>query len=131
MLRRTFFILIAAALAAGGCSTLSDPSSDRGSGVIASYVAPYDQMWATLPGVLGELGLRVSSSNATEGILQIEGGGSSMSWGDSATIFVERIGTRGHTRVEVVVAGTLGVSLLAGDLPKQVHDKLAHHFRRL
>lgn len=133
MRRRLFLsgIAVLAGLTFGGCSTMSDPRADRGSGVIVSYVAPYDQMWATLPTVLNELGLKVASGNATDGILQVESGGGSMSWGDSATVFVERIGTKGHTRVEVVVRGALGVSLLASDLPKQIHDKLALHFRRL
>lgn len=133
MRRRAFLAWLAGAgaLAAAGCSTVSDPRSDRGTGVIVSYVAPYDQMWAALPVVLKELGLRVASENATEGIMHVESGGSSFSWGDSATIFVERIGTKGYTRVEVATKGTLGVNLLTGDMPKQIHDKLALQFRRL
>jgi hypothetical protein len=121
----------AGALAAGGCSTISDPRANRGTGVIVSYVAPYDQMWATLPVVLKELGLKVAGENMTEGIMRVESGGSSFSWGDGATIYVERIGTRGHTRVEVTTKGTLGVNLTVGDLAKQIHDRLALHFRRL
>jgi hypothetical protein len=133
MRRRLFLggIAVLAGLTFGGCSTMSNPRSDRGTGVIVSYVAPYDQMWATLPVVLKELGLKVANDNMTEGILQVGAGGSSFGWGDSATIFVERIGTRGHTRVEVVSGGALGVNLSIGDLPKQIHDRLALHFRRL
>lgn len=133
MRRRAFLALLAGAgaLAAGGCSTISDPRSDRGTGVMASYVAPFDQMWATLPVVLKELGLRVANSNMAEGIIQVDAGGSSLTWGDSATIFVERLGTKGFTRVEVVTGGTLGINILTSDLPKQVHDRLALHFRRL
>lgn len=133
MRKRAFLAMLAGAgaMAITGCSTISDPRADRGTGVIVSYVAPFDQMWATLPTVLQELGLKVASGNATEGILQVVGGGSSLGWGDSATLFAERIGTKGHTRVEVVVKGTLGVSLIGADLPKQIHDKIALHFRRL
>ena len=83
-----------------------------------------------MPVVLKDLGLRVVGDNMAEGIMQVEAG-SSFSWGDSATIFVERIGTRGHTRVEVATKGTLGVNLATGDLPKQIHDRLAQQFRRL
>jgi len=126
-MRRRLFLALLMFAAAAGCSTLSDPRSDRGTGVIVSYVANYEQVWATLPVVLKELGMRVSGGSATEGFLLVEGG----SWGDGATLFVERIGTRGHTRVEVVVKGTLGINIGTGDLPKQVHDKLALHFRRL
>jgi hypothetical protein len=133
MRRRAFLALLAGAgaLSAGGCSTISAPRSDRGTGVMASYVAPFDQMWATLPSVLQDLGLKVTSSNMQEGILQVEPAGSStFSWGDSATIFVERLGTKGYTRVEVAIKSTLGVNLLGGDMPKQVHDRIALHFRR-
>lgn len=133
MRRRAFLGMLAGAgvLAAAGCSTISDPRSDRGTGVIVNYVAPYDQMWATLPVVLKELGLKVASDNVTEGIIQVEADGSSFSWGDSATIFVERIGTKGYTRVEVATKSTLGVNLTIGDMPKQIHDKLAQRFKRL
>lgn len=132
MRRRAFLALVAGAgaLVAGGCSTMTNPRADRGTGVIVSYVAPYDQVWAALPVVLKDLGLRVVGDNMAEGIMQVEAG-SSFSWGDSATIFVERIGTRGHTRVEVATKGTLGVNLATGDLPKQIHDRLAQQFRRL
>lgn len=133
MRRRAFLALVAGAgaLVAGGCSTMSNPRADRGTGVIVSYVAPYDRVWGTLPVVLRELGLKVVGDNMAEGVIQVEAGGSSFSWGDSATIFVERIGTRGHTRVEVAAKGTLGVNLTTGDLPKQIHDRLAQNFRRL
>lgn len=133
MRRRAFLSMLAGAgaLAASGCSTVSDARADRGTGVIVNYVAPFDQMWATLPTVLKELRLKVAGDNMAEGILHVEEGTSTISWGDRATIFVERIGTKGHTRVEIVTKGTLGINLSITDLPKLVHDKLALHFRRL
>ena len=133
MKRRAFLGLFAAAgaLAASGCSSVSDARADRGTGVIISYAAPFDQVWSALPELLKELGLRVGNQNMAEGYMQIESSGSSYGWGDGATLFVERIGTKGNCRVEVAPKGTLGVSLSLSDLPKQIHDKLSLRFRRL
>ena len=133
MRRRVFLAMLAGtgALAVSGCSTTADARADRGTGVIVNYVAPFDQMWSALPSVLKELGLKVANDNMAEGILHVEEGTSTISWGDRATIFVERIGTRGHTRVEIVIKGTLGINLSITDLPKQVHEKLGQRFRRL
>lgn len=132
MRRRAFLAMFAGAvaLAAGGCSTSGDPLSDRGTGVIVSYAAPFEQVWGALPEILKELGIRMTAQNMAEGHMQIETGGSTYGWGDGATIFVERIGTRGNCRVEVAPRGTLGVNLSLGDWPKQVHEKLAQRFRR-
>ena len=133
MRRRAFLSMLAGAgaLAASGCSTVSDARADRGTGVIVNYVAPFDQMWSALPSVLKELGLKVASENMAEGYMLIESGGSTYGWGDSATLFVERIGTKGNCRVEVAPKGTLGVNLSLSDWPKQIHDRLAQRFKRL
>jgi hypothetical protein len=66
-----------------------------------------------------------------EGYMLIESGGSTYGWGDSATLFVERIGTKGYCRVEVAPKGTLGVNLSLSDWPKQIHERLAQRFKRL
>jgi hypothetical protein len=121
----------AGALAASGCSTVSDVRADRGTGVIVNYAAPFDQMWSALPSVLKELGLKVASENMAEGYMLIESGGSTYGWGDSAILFVERIGTKGNCRVEVAPKGTLGVNLSLSDWPKRIHDRLAQRFKRL
>lgn len=133
MRRRVFLAMLAGAgaLAAGACSTAADVRAERGKGVIVNYVAPFDQMWTALPAVLKELGLKVAGENAAEGTLLVEHGPTGFSWGEGVAIIVERIGTRGHTRVEVVSRGALGVNLTITDWAKQIHDKLAQHFRRL
>ena len=130
MNRRAFLAAMAALSAAAGCSSVSDPRAERGSGVIVSYAAPFDQVWGALPELLKEIGLKVTQQNPTEGYMLVEAAGSSYGWGDSATVFVERIGTKGNCRVEVAPKGTLGVNLSLGDWPKQIHDRLALRFRR-
>lgn len=133
MRRRAFLVLLAGAgaLAAGGCSTVADARADRGSGVIVNYAAPFDKVWAALPEILKELGLKVAGDNMAEGTLLVEHGASTFSWGERVAIFVERIGTKGNSRVEVVSKGALGVNVTATDWAKSIHEKLAQRFRRL
>jgi uncharacterized lipoprotein len=121
----------AGTVAVGGCSTVADARAERGTGAIVNYVAPFDRVWSTLPEILKELGLKVAGDNKAEGYMLIEHGASAFSWGERVAIFVERIGTKGHTRVEVVSKGALGVNIAATDWSKQIHDRLAQHFRRL
>ena len=130
MKRRLFLggIAVLAGLTFAGCSTVSDSRADRGTGVAASYAAPFEEVWAALPELLKELGIRVTGQNANEGYMLVEGGGT---MGDSATIYVERIGTKGYCRVEVALGSTLGISLSLSDMPKDVHNRLAQRFKRL
>lgn len=133
MERRAFLGLFAAAgaLAASGCSTVADARADRGTGIIVAYAAPFEQVWATLREILKELGLRVASDNMAEGTILIEHGASAFSWGERVAIFVERIGTKGNSRVEVVSRGALGVNVTATDWAKPIHEKLGQRFKRL
>lgn len=133
MRRRAFLSMLAGAgaLAASGCSTVADARADRGTGVIVNYAASFDQMWSALPAVLKDLGLKVAGDNMAEGTVLVEGGASAFSWGERVAIFVERIGTRGYTRVEVVSKGALGINITATDWSKSIHEKLGHRFKRL
>ena len=120
-------IAVLAGLTFAGCATVSDTRAERGTGVIVSYAAPFDAVWAALPELLGELGIRVLGHDASQGYLLVEAGGS---MGDRATLYVERIGTKGNSRVEVALHRTLGVNLSLGDMPKDIHERLARRFRR-
>lgn len=129
MRRRLFLVGVAvlAGLTFAGCSTVSDPRAERGTGVAVSYAAPFDQIWAALPEMLKELGIRVTGQDMNVGYMLVEGGGT---MGDNATIYVERIGTKGNSRVEVVPGKTLGVNLSLGEMPKDIHNRLAQRFKR-
>jgi uncharacterized lipoprotein len=133
MKRRGFLALLAGAgaLGATGCSTTADARAERGSGVIVAYAAPFEKVWAAVPEILKELGLRVAGDNTAEGYILVEQGASAFSWGERVAIYVERIGTKGNSRVEVVSKGALGVNITATDWAKPIHDKLAQRFKRL
>lgn len=132
MRRRTFLagLAVLPALTFTGCTTTSSPRADRGTGVIVSYAAPYDKVWAALPSILADFGLKAASANEQEGIILAGPGSSTYGWGDRVVIFVERIGTQGNTRVEVVSQDALGTSIAANDWASKIHERLAIQFRR-
>jgi len=121
----------AGALASAGCSTVADARAERGTGVIVNYAAPFDRIWAALPEILKDLGLKVAGDNMAEGYMLVDNGASAFSWGERVAIFVERIGTRGNSRVEVVSKAALGMNITAADWAKSIHDALAQRFKRL
>lgn len=133
MQRRRFLagLAVLAALASSGCTTAADARADRGSGLAFSYAAPFEQVWAALPDILKDLGLRAAGDNPAEGYILVEHGASAFSWGERVAIFVERVGTRGHSRVEVVSKAALGINITATDWSKSIHERLAQRFRRL
>ena len=129
-MRRSLFLVgvaVLAGLSFAACSRVCDPRAERGTGVTVSYAAPFDQVWAALPEMLKELGIQVTGQNMNEGYMLVQGGGT---MGDGATIYVERIGTRGNSRVEVVPSKTLGVNLSLGEMPKDIHNRLSQRFKR-
>jgi hypothetical protein len=126
-----------ATLATAGCATLADDpgksrrdARERGSGVIVVYAASFDQVWSTLPAVMKELELKVASDNKAEGILLVDAGVSAFSWGERIAIYVERVGTSGGIRVEVVSRRTVGTNVTAADWAPRIHEKLGKRFKR-
>ncbi len=132
MKRRLFMagLAVLPALTFTGCATTSDAQADRGKGVIVSYAAPFDKVWAALPEILKDLGLHVGSANEKDGVILVDNGVSAFSWGERVAIFVERIGTQGNSRVEVVSKDALGTNLTATDWAPQIHARLASRFKR-
>ncbi len=132
MRRRLFLagLAVLPTLTFTGCATTSNAQADRGKGVIVSYAAPYDKMWAALMDILKDLGLKVGSADEQQGVILIGQGASAFSWGERVAIFVERIGTQGNTRVEVVSKDALGTNITATDWAQRVHERLASRFKR-
>lgn len=133
MRRRKFLagLAVLPALTFSGCTTLADARAERGSGVVVNYAAPFDRLWSGLKDVLRELDLKPAGDNVAEGYILVEHGASAFSWGERVAIFVERVGTRGHSRVEVVSKAALGINITATDWSKSIHERLAQRFRRL
>jgi hypothetical protein len=141
MRRRTFLAWMAGAgtLAASGCATvaddprksLRDTRAERGTGVIVNYAAPYDQVWSALAAIMKELGLKIAGDNKAEGYMLAETGAAVFSRGERIAVFVERIGTAGNTRVEVVSKRAAGMNAAASDWAPKIHEKLGQRFRRL
>ena len=137
MRRREFlaWCVAAATLATAGCATLADDPKRsqreaRGSGVIVVYAASFDQVWSALPAVVKELELKVASDNKAEGILLADAGVSAFSWGERIAIYVERVGTSGGIRVEVVSRRAVSANVTAADWAPKIHEKLGKRFKR-
>lgn len=132
MRRREFLALCAAsaALATTGCATVADARAERGTGVIVVYAASFDEVWSALPAAMKELELKVAADNKTEGYLLAESGASAFSWGERIAVFVERVGTSGGIRVEVVSKRAVGANITATDWAPKIHEKLGKRFRR-
>ncbi|HNQ57607.1 MAG: hypothetical protein LC123_02900 [Burkholderiales bacterium] len=132
MRRRKFLagLAVLPALTFSGCTTLADARAERGSGVVVNYAAPFDRLWSGLKDVLRELDLRPAGDNVAEGYILVEHGASAFSWGERVVIFVERIGTQGLTRVEVVSKAAVGTNATATDWAARIHEKLGQRFKR-
>ena len=141
MRRRDFLVLCAGAatLATTGCATMADDQRkslrdarvERGSGVIVVYAAFYDQVWSALPAVMKELELRVASDNKAEGSLLAETGAAAFSRGERIAVFIERVGTSGGIRVEVVSGRSAGANASVDDWAPKIHEKLGKRFKRV
>jgi hypothetical protein len=133
MKRREFltFCVGAAAVASSGCATVSDARAERGTGVIVNYTGAYEHVWSAIVAIVKELDLKVAGDNKAEGYLVAETSVSAFSWGERIAVFVERIGTQGTTRVEVVSKRAIGANITASDWAPKIHEKLGQRFKRL
>lgn len=129
--RRLFLAAFFAAAASGGCATVGDARSERGTGVIVSYAAPFEQVWPLIAATLRELDLQIAADNMAEGYVLAESSASAFSWGERVAVFVDRIGTQGNTRVEVVSKRAIGINFTASDWAPKIHERLGQRFRRL
>lgn len=129
--RRQFLAAFVAVAASAGCATVGDARSERGTGVIVSYAAPFDQVWPQVAATLRELDLQIAADNMAEGYVLAESSASAFSWGERVAVFVERIGTQGNTRVEVVSKRAIGINFTASDWAPKIHERLGQRFRRL
>lgn len=113
-----------------GCASVGDARSEKGSGVVVVYRAPFDEVWRELPRLVSELQLKLVSDNPDAGELLAESGASVMGWGERVAIFVTRV-EPGRSRVEVVSKRAIGVNVTATDWAPRIHDALRRRFERL
>lgn len=107
--------MLAALGGIAGCSSLADARAAKGSGTVRVYEKPYDVVWEAVLSAIKATHLQVASENKTEGLLLAQGGVGLFTWGENVAIYVEDVGGRIRTRVEVINKRVLATNITAYD----------------
>ncbi len=123
-------ILIILSLSVSGCNTLLDAANSKGSGKYRIYNKSYDTVWNTTIKTVNASSLDLIVANKEEGKILAEGAISGFSWGEKVAIFIERIGNKIKTRVEVISKRALATNFTAKNwenhILKDLDKKLAN-----
>lgn len=103
------------ALLNSGCSTLADAQASRGTGSSKVYEKPYDVVWNAVIEAVRSSGLALVSDNKEKGSILAQGAISAFSWGENVAIYIESVGGKTRTRVEVVNKRALATNITAAD----------------
>jgi len=116
-LKRTIVLLSFIVLAAlnSGCSTLADAQASRGKGSSKVYEKPYEVVWNAVIETVHSSGLKLVSANKEEGCILAQDPISAFSWGENVAIFVEDMGVKNRTSVEVVSKRVIVTNITATD----------------
>ena len=117
-----FFVLVAAFNS--GCATLADAQASKGAGSSKVYDKPYDVVWNAVIETVRSSGLTLVSENKDKGSILAQGAISAFSWGENVAIFVEDVGGKIKTRVEVVNKRALATNITAADWETRILEAL-------
>ena len=114
-----FFVVINS-----GCSTLADAQASRGTGSSKVYNKPYDVVWSAVIETVRSSGLALVANSKETGSILAQGSISAFSWGENVAIYVEDVGGKVKTRVEVVNKRALSVNITAADWESKILEEL-------
>lgn len=95
-------MILASVFASSGCSTMADTKAARGSGTVRVYDKPYDIVWDAVIATVKSTSLSIAAESKTEGQILAQGSIGLFTWGENVAIYVEDIGGRVRTRVEII-----------------------------
>lgn len=124
---KTFIAIISILLVAtfsSGCATLADAQAAKGAGTSKVYDKPYDVVWNAVIETVKSSGLALVSENKEKGTILAQGTISAFSWGENVAIFVEDVGGKIKTRVEVVNKRALATNITAADWETRIFEAL-------
>jgi uncharacterized lipoprotein len=98
-----------------GCATLADAKAAKGTGTVKTYEQPYDLVWDTLVSVIKETKLKLVSESKDAGTMLAQGAMSAFSYGENVAVFIEDVGEKQKTRVEIVNKRALATNITAAD----------------
>ena len=116
-------VLLAVALNSG-CATLADAQAAKGSGTSKVYDRPYDVVWNAVIESVKSSGLALVSENKEKGSILAQGAIGAFSWGENVAIFVEDVGGKIKTRVEVVNKRALATNITAANWERRIFEDL-------
>ena len=125
-MKRSIALLLVCFLAvlSSGCSTLADAQASRGTGSSKIYDKPYDVVWDAVIQTVRSSGLALVSDNKEKGSILAQGSISAFSWGENVAIYVEDVGGKIRTRVEVVNKRALATNITAADWESRILEAL-------
>lgn len=107
-----------------GCATLADAQAAKGSGSFKIYSHPYDVVWNAAVETVKSSGLDLIVQNKEQGNILAQRGMTAFSYGENVAIFVEDVGNKVKTRVEVVNKRTLATNITAANWETRILQDL-------
>jgi hypothetical protein len=116
-MKRLLLVLfaIASIIASTGCSTIADAQAAKGSGTVRVYDKPYDIVWDAVIASVKSTSLALVADNKSDGTILAQGAVSAFSWGENVAIYVEDVGGKVKTRVEIINKRALATNITAAD----------------
>ena len=117
-------LILFATILNSSCSTLADAQAAKGSGTVKVYNKPYDTVWVAVLQSVKSSGLALISENKEKGNVLAQGAMNAFSYGENVAIFVEDVGGKTKTRVEVVNKRALAANITAANWEKRIFEDL-------
>lgn len=112
-----------------GCSTLADAKAAKGAGTVRVYDKPYDIVWDAVLASVKSTSLALVAENKSDGTILAQGSIGAFSWGENVAIYVEDVGGKVKTRVEIINKRALATNITAADwegrLSSAIDNRLA------
>jgi hypothetical protein len=127
--RLLWITLMLGILGLTGCTSLNTAAKAQGSGEQVIYKASFDELWASMPEVITNVGLQYVSADNDKHMFLAKRAISGWSWGENVAIFVENI-EDGKTSVEVITKRKLVTNITAQDWDGPIFIQLDRSFKR-
>jgi len=112
-----------------GCTTPNTAVGAKGWGERVPYNATFDEVWAAMPQVITNAGLKFVSANIDKRVFLAKGGITGSSWGENVAIFVEKV-ENGKTSVEVITEPKMVLNYTAHNWDGPIFIQLDKRFER-
>jgi hypothetical protein len=124
------FVIMVSAIAVSGCSTIADAKAAKGSGTVRIYDKPYDVVWEAVVETLKGTSLSIASESKGEGVILAQGSIGLFTWGENVAIYVEDVGGRVRTRVEIINKRVASMNITAYDWEGRLSQALDARLRQ-